>query len=311
MSQERFAQQTARISREIHGSGLRVFALAAAVEPVEALFGNLVQTGDEITGVQVEYPGPDGTWVQVESARGYLAPLRLLVEQRVRRDGARFAGLSWIEEAATLLVDGRPEPAETVRAGDRWQAWRCDTAGVRITVLSRDWVADPVSVVTLTDPVPMLDRLATVPPVEHRPYNPEPIPPGEPHRVLIETILCRDIEHAKWVAEGGPMPGSPVYAGALWEAAVLRQMDLSDDRDAERADRAVGDMVHLVSSLQHGTDWFKGNADLRKRATAEILLKVTGLAPEVSSATAQEAWHHRAEGRDWQAAWSDWAAGRP
>jgi hypothetical protein len=311
MSQERFARQTARISREIHGSGLRVFALAAAVEPVAALFGNLVQTGDAITAVQVEYPGPDGTWVQVESARGHLAPLRLLLEERVRRDGARFAGLTWLEDTATLLVDGRPLSAETVRAGDRWQAWRCDDAGVRITVLSRDWAAGPVAVVTLTDPVPMLDRLATVPPVEHRPDNPEPIPPGEPHRVLIETILCRDIEHAKWVAEGGPMPVSPVYLGALWEAAVLRQRDLRDDRDTERADRAVGDMVHLVSSLQHEADWFRNDADLRKRAIAEILLKVTGLGPEVSSATAQEAWSHRSEGRDWRAAWSDWAAGRP
>jgi hypothetical protein len=107
------------------------------------------------------------------------------------------------------------------------------------------------------------------------------------------------------------MPGSPVYAGALWEAAILRQMDLSDVRDAERADRAIGDMVHLVSSLQHEFDWFKDDADLRRRAIGEILLRVTGLAPEVPSAAAQEAWRHRAEGRDWRAAWRDWAARRP
>ncbi|GIF37930.1 hypothetical protein [Actinoplanes xinjiangensis] len=311
MGQERFAQQTARISREIRDSGLRVFALAAAVEPVDALFGNLVETDGELTGVQVEYSRPDGPWVQVESARGLLAPLRMLVEQRVRRDGGRYADLAWIEQETTLLVDGRPEPAETVRAGDRWQAWRCDTDGVRITVVSRDWVMDPVAVVTQTDPAPMLDRLATVPAAEQRPHRAEPIPPSEPHRVLIETILCRDIEHAKWVAEGGPMPGSPVYAGELWQAAVLRQRDLSDDRDTERADRAIGAMVHLVSSLQHEFDWFRDDAELRRRATSEILLKVTGLAPEVPSATAQEAWYHRAEGRDWRAAWSDWATGRP
>jgi hypothetical protein len=308
--QERFAEQTARITREIHGSGLRVFALAAAVEPADALFGNLEESDGEITAVRVEYPGP--AWVQVESARGHSAPLRLLLEQLVGRDGVRFADLAWTSPPATILVDGRPQRAETLRAGDRWQATRCQTHdGVRITVLSRDWDADPVAVVTLTDPAPMLDRLATVPPVELPPYNAEPIPAGEPHRVLIETILCRDIEHLKWLAEGGPMPVSPVYAGELRQAALLRQMDLSDDRDAERAERAIGDMEHLVSSLQHQAAWFRDDADLREQAISEILLRVTGLAPDVPSATAQEAWQHRAEGRDWHAAWRDWAAGRP
>ncbi|WP_433795775.1 hypothetical protein [Actinoplanes sp. CA-252034] len=303
MGQERFARQTARISREIHDSGLRVFALAAVVEPVAAVFGNLVETGGEITAVQVEYPAPDGRWVQVESARGPLAPLRLLLEQRAGRD----AGLNWSQEAGTLLVDGRPVPAETVRAGDRWRAWRCDVEGIRITVLGRDWAADPVPVVTLADPAPMLDRLATASPVQpwqHLRSN----APREPHRVLIETILSRDIEHSKWSVEIGAMPDSSVVPGELWEAAVLRQRELGDDPDAERS---IRDMVHLVSSLQHEADWFRNDADLRRRALAEILLKVTGLSPDVPSSAAQEAWRHRADGRDWRATWRDWAAGRP
>jgi hypothetical protein len=312
MADERFARQTARISREIHDSGLRVFALAAAVEPCEALFGNLLgEPGGEITAIQVDYSRPDGPWVQVESARGHVAPLRLLLEECVRREGGRYAGLRWVEEPATVLVDGRAEPAETVRAGERWRALRCDVDGVRITVLSRDWIAGGVAVVTLTDPVPMLDRLAGAPAPDMPPHRREPVPPGEPHRVLIETILCRDIEHAKWIAEGGPMPGSPVYAGELWQAAVLRQMDLSDDRDAERADRAIGDMVHLASSLQHEAGWFRDDDELRKRAISEILLRVTGLAADVPSRVAQEAWLHRSEGRDWRSAWSAWAGGRP
>lgn len=311
MADERFSRQTARISREIHDSGLRVFALAAAVEPCEALFGNLVEADGEITAIQVDYSRPDGPWVQVESARGHVAPLRMLLEQRVRREGGRYADLIWVEEPATVLVDGRAERAETIRAGARWRALRCDVDGVRITVLSQDWIAGGVAVVTMTDPVPMLDRLATVPVPDPPPYRREPVPPGEPHRVLIETILCRDIEHAKWIAEGGPMPGSPVYAGELWEAAVLRQMDLSDDRDAERADRAIGGMVHLASSLQHEAEWFRDDADLRERAISEILLRVTGLAADVPSAAAQEAWLHRADGGDWRSAWRNWAAGRP
>jgi hypothetical protein len=312
MAEERFARQTARMSREIHDSGLRVFALAAAVEPCEALFGNLVVEPDgEITAIQVDYSRPGGPWVQVESARGHVAPLRLLLEQLVRRGGGRYADLDWVEEPTTVLVDGRNQRAETIRAGERWRVLRCDVDGVRITVLSQDWITGGVAVVTLTDPVPMLDRLAAAPAPALPPYRREPVPPGEPHRVLIETILQRDIEHAKWIAEGGPMPGSPAYAGELWHAAILRQMDLSDDRDAERADRAIGGMVHLASSLQHETAWFQEDDELRKRAISEILLRVTGLAADVPSRIAQEAWHHRSEGRDWRTAWRDWAGGRP
>jgi hypothetical protein len=311
MVDERFVRQTARISREIHDSGLRVFALAAGVAPAAEVFGNLEESDGEITAVEVLHAPPGGPWVRVDSGRGRRAPLRMLLEQRVRFDGGRFSEQVWTEGPATMLVDGRPEPAEVVRAGARWWAMRARAGAVSITVVSRDWHPETVAVATLADPVPMLDRLATVVAPEAAPYRPEPVPPGEPHRLLIETELCREIEHAKWIADGGPMPVSPVHLGELWQAAVLRQMDLTGDRDLEAADLAVSGMVSLVAALQHGTGWFRNDDELRGRAIAEILLRVTGLAPDVPSRAAQEAWHHRADGQDWLDRWRDWAGGRP
>jgi hypothetical protein len=203
-------------------------------------------------------------------------------------------------------VDGTAVQARRLRAGEHWWLVRGARDGLEITVVGHDWHPGELAVETITDPAAMLDRLRTVPAFVHR--EPEPLPAElgrEPHLALAEAVVANSVEHARWLAEGGPEPTLLSYWTALWAAAVRRQIELSDATEAD-ANEAVSAMMSQLGTLHHEADWFRDDPSLRSRAIRETVLHGTGLAPDVPSRAAQEAWKRGAH-QEWKAAWLEWA----
>jgi hypothetical protein len=298
---EFFAGQSERIRRELRDSGIPVFVLSDATKPTEEVFGGQALADDAVVSVQVVYPG--AAWVNVETARrAWSGTLPVLVEQHMRRRGDRLTPVEWSEHDAQVIVDGEPVAARMVRAGSRWWALRCERDGVAISVTARDWHPETIAVQTLTDVLPMLSRLGA-PPAEPPGRAPEDLG-REPHRALTDIVLRAGREHAEWRAAGGVEPQLPRSWTARWQAAVSRQIDLTDQAEPD-ARQAVSDMVSQLTNLQENAAWFRTDSDLRERAIAETLLWGTGLSDTVASRPAQLAWqrHHRI-GTEWEA----WAA---
>jgi hypothetical protein len=308
---ELFARRTEQLLSELLDSGMPVFGLSPSLQPGEACFGGLESSGGTIVVVHVAY----GQWAVVDTARwdgGRMAspPLRAALEHHVRFAGECCADLGWSESPATLLVDGRAVAGRQVRAGDRWWAVRCGHADVEITVVGRDWQPGLVAVETMADLVPMLDG----------PRDAVPMPEGfrEPHLALADAVLRNAAAQAAWLADGGPAPELLDYWSSLWRAVVRRQMELSGQPERV-ADHAVSSMMSQLAGLFHEAAWFREDADLRRRAVAEVLLYGTELG-DVPSGAAQQAWHRRAldgsarlpaaRGREWLAGWQEWAAGQ-
>ena len=269
-----------------------------------------------------------GPWARVETARwgdtgAMSGPLREVVRHHVRLGGDRFSDLVWDEGDTTVEVDGRPVAGRVVRAGERWWAVRCPLDALTVTVAGRDWRPDVVAVATIADVEPLLSALASRPRPPWPPVRP-PQPPlpdelsGEPHRALVDAVLDNRRAHEAWMADGGPVPHSSPHYGALWAAAVRRQMALADESEPE-AQRAVSSVTSHLGNLQHQAEWFRDDAALRERAIAETLIFATSISTEVSSRAAQRAWQARqgsppgrpaerfANHNDWLAAWEAWA----
>jgi len=128
---------------------------------------------------------------------------------------------------------------------------------------------------------------------------------GEPHRALVEAALRSRRALVTWLADGGDVPDLPEYWGELWEAALSRQIELSDQPDLA-ARMALRDLVSQLSDLDEGAAWFRSDDRLRARAINETLLYATGLSDRVSSRSAQVAWRHGRRGA-WRQAWAAWA----
>ncbi|SDT49921.1 hypothetical protein [Actinoplanes derwentensis] len=288
-----------------------VYTLATASPPAEGRFGGMETFDATVTVVHLVYEAPtsDGPWADVETARWTglrigPASLRTALEHQVRLGGDRFSELTWTESPATLLIDGYSVDARRLRAGDRWWAVWGERDGIEITVVGRDWHPDTLAVEVLPDPTAALGRTRPDPP----PRSSRPVTAlsadsdGEPHRALADAVLRNTAAQAAWQADGGPVPELPAHWSALWQAAVRRQMDLSDQPEP-RAAEAVRDMTSQLADLFHEFAWFRTDDDLRRRAVSEILLFGTGLAPDVPSAFAQQAWQLPA----WRTAWQAWA----
>ncbi|GIE80482.1 hypothetical protein Aph02nite_64320 [Actinoplanes philippinensis] len=330
---EQFARQTERIAAELRASGLPLYALSPAARPaVQEQFGGLETVDGTITAVHLVYPthAPLGFWADVETARWSdertePADLRETLKHHVRRAGDHLSSLTWEEDSTTLLVDGHRVDARRLRAGPRWWVMRGERAGIEITVVGRDWQPEACAVETVTDPVPILNRLRDGGRA-HRPgtrpdREPEPLPDqprGEPHRALADAVLRHAADSAAWRADGGSEPELPTYWTELWQAAVLRQMQLSG-RDEIQAAAAVRAMAAQLAGLFDEHEWFRTDERLRGRAVTEVLFHTTGLEPDVRSRTAQEEWWHvtaigadprlRAAATDrWRTAWQTWAS---
>lgn len=299
---EFLARQTRRLRRELAESDMPVFGLVTRLRPAEETFGGLDTTDDRLIAVQVAY----GRAAEVETSRAEPGTLRETLEHHVRRGGDRFADLEWTESPAVLRVDGTAVKARMLRAGEHWWLVRGARDGLEITVVGHDWHPGELAVETIADPGPMLDRLRTTPAFVHR--EPEPLPAElgrEPHQALAEAVLANAVEHARWLAEGGPESTLPSYWPALWTAAVRRQIELSDATEAA-ANEAVSAMMSQLGTLHHEAGWFRDDPSRRRRAIRETLLHGTGLAPDVPSRAAQEAWKRGAH-QEWKAAWQKWA----
>ena len=299
---ELFARQTARLRRELTASGMPVFGLVTRLRPAEATFGGLDTADDRLVAVQVAY----GRAAEVETARVEPAALRETLEHHVQRGGDRLAGLQWTQGPAVLQVDGTAVRGRMLHAGEHWWLVRGIRDGLAITVVGHHWHPGELAVEAITDPGPMLDRLRTTPAFVHRAPEPPPAGPGrEPHQALAEAVVANAVDHARRLAEGGPEPTLPSWWTALWAAAVQRQVELSDATEAD-ADEAVSAMMSQLAALYQEADWFRADPSRRRRAIDETLLHGTGLAPDVPSRAAQQAWKRGAH-REWRAAWLRWA----
>jgi hypothetical protein len=332
---DKYAAQAERIRRKLDGSGVPFVGLSDPARPADERFGGLEVSGDAVTAVRIVYgePVPDGPWATVDTSRRVGAPwegsvpLRVMVERDMRLCGDRSAALDWTDDAATMIVDGRPVGARIVRAGGRWWAARCTCRDVEISVVARDWHPDTIVVDTVTDPLPMLSRSAARSRPARRP-RPAPVPEGlsrEPHRALVDAALRVAQRRAGSPAGVAPVPELPPYWSALWRAAVERQMDLAGEPEPA-ARLAVNGIVGQLTELDREAGWFREDSRLRERAIAETLLYGTGLSDRVASRPAQQAWRsrqllappmERAEfdprvivDRQWIDAWTAWAGDR-
>jgi hypothetical protein len=328
-AEDRIAAQTRRIRRELDDSGIPIVGLSDSTKPADKRFGGLEVFNDTVVAVRIVYVGaqPGGPWASVDTSRWSgvrrsPTPLRGMVERNMRLHGQRSSAVEWTDGDATVVVDGRPVAGRIVRAGRRWWAARCEYRDIEISVVARDWYPDVIAVDTITDPVPMLSRLADHPPPQ---WSLGPVPEGmsrEPHRALVDTALRAAAQQVGWLADGGPVPELPRYWSTLWQAAVERHMDLTGAPEPE-AREAVGSIVNQLTSLHCEAGWFRDDGRLRERAIAETLLYGTGLADRVASRPAQDAWRHRqamgpprgrveieprvVADRQWIDAWTAWA----
>ena len=306
---ELYARETEQLLSELLDCGLPVFALSPSRRPAPECFGGLESAGEAVVAVHVAY----AAWAVVHTTRWATAPpLRAVLEHHARFGGERCADLLWSEGPAVLLVDGQPVAGRRLRAGDRWWAVRGSRGDVEITVVGREWDPGTVAVETLADLVPMLERVRS---------GPHAVPSSEghrePHLALADAVLLNAAAQAAWLAEGGPAPESPPCWPSLWQAAVRRQTELSDQPERV-ADHAVSSMMSQAAALFREAAWFRDDAGRRGRAIAEILLHGTGLGG-VPSHAAQQAWLRRsvagppgrraAAHREWLAAWLAWADG--
>jgi hypothetical protein len=290
-------------------------------------------TNDQLTCVSVRYGAEPDSWLLVETARwsgtgGASSPLRDVLEDHLRGAGVRFADVTWSESETPVSVDGRPMIARVLHAGADWWAARVileaglfGEVEVGLSAYRRDFPArlailPGAEIAELLDaPMPGLGQLPPLaggqgraaPAEDDRGSVESPVPPGEPHRVLVDIVLRQARESAVWMAEGGPAPQLPATWGALWAAAVHRQSDLSG-QSAEAADAAITDMLSQFTSLLSDAAWFRDDPALRHRAISETLLYVTGLAPNVPSRPAQQAWRSRQDARRPPAAQPDFDA---
>ncbi|WP_148308028.1 hypothetical protein [Actinoplanes friuliensis] len=308
-----------RMQRELLDSGIPVAGLAPDGVPGAAVFAGMERSDDCVVCVSIVYEDA-GPFVTVDTARWtgirVATPVREVLEECLRGHGDRLSAVSWTEDATTMILDGAELDARIVRAGDRWWAARCEREGVEFTVVARDWDPGRVRLETVADLLPVLSR-PRMPSV-----RPQPRPAGipgeltrEPHRELVDASLRFGRAQAEWRRDGGPVPELPAYWRSLWQAAVRRQSDLTD-QPVPVAEHAVSDIVAHLANLQQQAAWFRNDDERRERAITETLLHGTGLSDRVPSRAAQLAWQARrgaildagalAE-RSWLAAWEAWA----
>jgi hypothetical protein len=302
---------------------LPVFVLSEAVRPAPARVTGWDSVDGAVTSIRVLHDGgPGGPVVEVSTSRwaGTATegvPLRSLLEHHLRQDGERFSAVTWTEIDTEVIVDGRAVDGRMMRAGNRRWAVQCDYDGVAISLTARNWQPDAIRVETVTDVPGFLSRslpvdvpgfataLETV-----RPQAPD----QDPHRALVDVNLTLSRQTYRWLADGGAAPEQVPYLSEMWQAAVRRQMDLTDQSEAE-ARAAVATIVEQLNNLYHDAGWFRDDPRLRELATSETLLFWTELGPDVSSSPAQHAWRDlRAASASapatttWQDAWQTWAA---
>ncbi|GAA4589368.1 hypothetical protein GCM10023107_12650 [Actinoplanes octamycinicus] len=263
---------------------------------------------DVLTSVVVRYGGAE-SWLTVETARwsgtsGSSSGLREVLEEQLRMAGIRFAEVSWATSERAVSIDGRDLTAVVLHAGADWWAARIvleaglfgevevGLTAYRKGFASRLGILPGAEIDEMLDaPLPDLERWPEAEPVPE-----SPVPPGEPHRVLVDVVLQEARESEVWQAEGGPVPRLPSSWSELWAAAVRRQADLSGQPE-DVADAAVTDLLSQLTTLSRDAPWFRADAALRERAINETLLYVTGLSTAVPSRPAQEAWRSRQEAR--------------
>ncbi|WP_203826399.1 hypothetical protein [Actinoplanes palleronii] len=300
-------------------------------------------SADVLTAVTVKY-GEPGSWLSVETAVASSgSSLRETLEEQLRLAGVRFADVTWDESEAAVTVDGRSLTAQVLHAGEDWWAARVVLGASAVAQLAPEFRSAPPAAgqvglevgllayrkgfeprlgallpgeiaEMLNAPMPDLERWAPA-----RPVAGPALPDGEPHRVLVDIVLQQAIEQQTWMAEGGPMPQLPASWGSLWTSVVKRQSDLAGQSE-DAAQSAVSDMLSQLAALQREAAWFREDTALRHRAISETLLFVTGLATDVPSRPAQEAWRERqgtripttrpdavlAAGDHWLTAWTTW-----
>ncbi len=308
--------------------GRPVVALATDLQPAPGHLTAWEGSNDQVTAVTITYApgGPQGPWVGVESShRESSGELRRVVERHLRMRGEYLPEAEWAHGLGTVIVNGLPVTAETVRAGTVWWAAQCEWEDIQIRIVAHDWKHASPRVQTVTDLEPLLAGPGwTLTPPEG-PWMPEEETPGsdgrEPHLVLVDAVLRHSSEHARWRAEGGPAPRLPRSWGQLWRAAVRRQEQLAGQSEAQ-AELAVEELTSHLSSLQTEAAWFRTEDRLRERAIAETLLYQTEISLDVPSAAAHDAWRRRRADppphhahalepitahQDWEVAWTAWA----
>jgi hypothetical protein len=300
--------------------GEPIVGLAAAIQPAP---GRLITWGRRNGGVvtvMIIYtvPRPFGPWAMVELSHGAgtgRGSLRAAIRRYMRGDGEDLTGVEFAHGNATIILDGQPVPAETVRAGTHWWAAQCGRDAVEIRILAHKWDPGQVRLDTVTDIESLLGRQGLLLTSGAEPWEseiPGDEPQGEPHRALAELVLQSSV---------GFVPGIRNWY-RFWRAAVRRQMDLAD-QTAQQAEYAVQSVMSHLGALQQQAAWFRGDDRLRERAIAETLLSCTGLGPHVPSRPAQVAWQrlhdtsrasawprpevYVAASEEWIRAWTTWA----
>ncbi|GIF08148.1 hypothetical protein [Actinoplanes siamensis] len=288
-------------------------------------FSGWETSGDVLTSVTVRY-GDARSWLSVQTAR-WGGAVRLSPEPRdvlkdhLRVAGVRFADVGWSDFEAAVTIDGRELTAEVARGGADWRVARVALDGWEVCVVSYRRECEP-RLGTLPDAA--VGRMLDAPLADPRrwPQAEPAVEPaeeytGEPHRGLAEVVLRTALRQVEWLEEGGPAPRLPKSWPRLWRSAIRRQADLAGESE-QAAEASLHSMLSHLTSLQSDAGWFREDEGLRDRAINETLLYGTGLALDVPSRAAQEAWRERegtrqapprsgAPVRDWLAAWNAWA----
>jgi hypothetical protein len=294
------------------------------------------ETSDDVLAtVTVQYGGPD-SWLSVETARwtGTIRSspdLRETLKDYLRVAGVRFADVVWSESEAELTVDGRALTAKVMHAGEDWWAARVAFPAGAFGEIEVGLVAYRKGLESRLGALPDATVAAMLDAPQADPQrwsqaerSPEPEETaGEPHRVLVNVVLRTASRQLEWLDEGGPAPQLPASWGAMWSSAIRRQADLSGEPEPV-AEESVQSLLSQLTRLQSDAAWFRENEALRERAINETLLFATGLAPDVPSRPAQEAWREREGARPqqpdapveieavvaaqehWLSAWHDW-----
>ncbi len=302
---------------------LPIFVLSDVVGSAPTRVTGWDGVDDAINSIRVVHDGgPDGPVVEVSTSRWggtrtEGVPLRSLLEHHLRQDGERFSAVAWTETDVEVIVDGRAVEGRMMRAGNRRWAARCEHDDVEISITARDWQPDRIRIEVIADVPAFVSRslpvdvpeFAAVPQTVYA-----PAPDQDPHRTLVDVNLTLSRQSYQWLADGGAAPEQVPHLSQMWQAAVRRQMQLTDQSETE-ARATVTTIVGQLNNLYHNASWFRDDPQLRERATAETLLFWTELGPDVASRPAQHAWRDLQAGSasahataTWQDAWRAWAS---
>jgi hypothetical protein len=306
---------------QITAADLPIFVLSDVREPARVTGWD--GADGAITSIRVLHDsGPDGPVVEVSTSRwaGTATegvPLHSVLQHHLRQDGTRFSAVTWTETDVEVIVDGRAVGGRMMKAGIRRWAVRCEYDDVEISISARDWRPDAIRVEAVRDVPAFLTRSLPVDAPEFSAASEplrSPVLAQDPHRALVEVYLALSRQTYEWLADGGTAPEQVPHLSDMWQAAVRRQMDLTDQSEPE-ARAAVTTIVEQLNNLYHNAEWFREDGQLRERAASETLLFWTELRQDVASGPAQRAWRDlRASSASerasatWRDAWRSWAA---